>query len=382
MGVVLAPQRHSTDPAMSRSGRESSGQPRSQTAASATTPAGRSGPRAGTSPTPPPPVTAVSPATTALLPRLSKLVLGTMTFGDTVDETAAGHIVDTALDAGVTVIDTANVYAGGVAEQMLGRLLKGRHDQVVLASKAGIPHPDAGGVAPLSAAGLRRSVEGSLRRLKVDRIDVFYLHQPDRATPLHQTLSAVAELASEAKIGALGVSNFAAWNISDLIQTAAMVGAPRPVVAQQLYNLIARRLEEEYLEFAATHELYTVAYNPLAGGLLTGRFSFGSRPPEGRFGSSLISEAYRQRYWQKDLFDAVSELVSIAKNAGLTPTALALRWLAYRDGVGSVVLGVSKLNHLHEDIAAVAAGPLQQDVVDACDSVGAALRGPMPAYNR
>ena len=245
-----------------------------------------------------------------------------------------------------------------------------------------MPHADAGGNPPLSPAGLRSSVEGSLRRLGVDSIDLFYLHQPDRATPLHDTLTTVAELSAEGKIGALGVSNFAAWQIADVIHVAREVGAPQPVVAQQLYNLVARRLEEEYLEFAATHNVHTMVYNPLGGGLLTGKHSFDAKPTEGRYGDSKLAAMYTQRYWDRQLFDAVEELSRIARDAGIELAELSLRWLAYRDGVGSMLLGGSKVEQLRSNIAAVANGPLPADVVEACDAVGAGLRGPMPAYNR
>lgn len=313
---------------------------------------------------------------------ISRLVLGTMTFGDTADEATAGRMVDEALDAGITTIDTANAYVGGATEEMLARLLKDRRENIILASKAGMPHPDHGQHSPLSPEGLRNSVEGSLRRLGADSIDLFYLHQPDRATPLHDTLRTVAELAAEGKIGALGVSNFAAWQIADVIHVAREVGAPRPVVAQQLYNLVARRVEEEYLEFAATHDVHTMVYNPLGGGLLTGKHSFESKPSEGRFGDSKLAAMYTQRYWDKQLFEAVNALAGIAENAGVTLAELSLRWLAYRDGVGSMLLGGSKVEQLRANIAAVAKGPLPADVSDACDAVGAGLRGPMPAYNR
>jgi len=313
---------------------------------------------------------------------ISRLVLGTMTFGDTVDEATAGRMVDEALDAGITTIDTANAYVGGTTEEILSRLLKERRGDVILASKAGMPHPDHGQHSPLSAAGLRNSVEGSLRRLGVDSIDLFYLHQPDRATPLAETLNTVAALAAEGKIGALGVSNFAAWQIADVIHLAREVGAPMPVVAQQLYNLVARRVEEEYLEFAATHNIHTMVYNPLGGGLLTGKHSFEAKPSEGRYGDSKLAAMYTQRYWDRQLFDAVETLSGIAQDAGLTLAELSLRWLAYRDGVGSMLLGGSKVEQLRANIAAVANGPLPAEVVEACDSVGAGLRGPMPAYNR
>ncbi|WP_018762015.1 aldo/keto reductase [Arthrobacter sp. 135MFCol5.1] len=313
---------------------------------------------------------------------ISRLVLGTMTFGDTADEATAGRMVEEALAAGITTIDTANAYVGGTTEEMLARLLKGKRDAVILASKAGMPHADHGSNAPLSAAGLRASVEGSLRRLGVDSLDLFYLHQPDRATPLAETLSTVAALVAEGKIGALGVSNFAAWQIADVIHTAREVGAPQPVVAQQLYNLVARRLEEEYLEFAATHDMHTMVYNPLGGGLLTGKHSFDAKPTEGRYGDSKLAAMYTQRYWDKQLFDAIGELSRIAADADVTLAELSLRWLAYRKGVGSMLLGGSKVEQLRANIAAVANGPLPADVVDACDAVGTSLRGPMPAYNR
>jgi aryl-alcohol dehydrogenase-like predicted oxidoreductase len=275
-------------------------------------------------------------------------VLGTMTFGDTVDADTAGRMLDLALDAGVTGVDTANGYAGGAAEEILGTLLRGRRDRVVLATKAGIPHPDAAGHAPLSPAGLRLSLEGSLRRLGTEHVDLFYLHQPDRATPLESTLAAVAELMAEGKIGALGVSNYAAWQIAGM--------SPRPVVAQQLYNLLARRIEDEYAEFAVTSGLRTMVYNPLGGGLLTGRHRFDRAPETGRFGDSRLAAMYRQRYWDTELLG--------------------------KPVVSAVLLGASGLGHLRANLAALAAGPLPAEVAAACDAVGGALRGPMPAYNR
>ena len=313
---------------------------------------------------------------------LSPLVLGTMTFGDTVDAAGAARMVDVALEAGITGIDTANGYAGGAAEKILADLLPSRRDRVVLATKAGIPHPDAGDHSPLSAKGLRAGVEGSLGRLGVDRIDLFYLHQPDRAAPVAETLATVAELVAEGKIGALGVSNYAAWQIAELNHAADAAGAPRPVVAQQLYNLLARRIEEEYAEFAATTGLLTMVYNPLGGGLLTGKHSFAEAPSAGRFADSRVAEMYRQRYWNPELFESVAALAEVAEGAGIGLTELALRWLVSKPATGSLLLGGSRVEHLQANLTALDAGPLPADVVAACDAVGAALRGPMPAYNR
>jgi aryl-alcohol dehydrogenase-like predicted oxidoreductase len=313
--------------------------------------------------------------------RLSRLVLGTMTFGDTVDAATAAAMLDAAIDAGITGLDTANAYAGGATETILGPLLATRRERVVLGTKAGMPHPDAGDHAPLSAPALRASLEGSLRRLGVDRVDLFYLHQPDRSTPLTETLTAVKDAMDRGEIGALGVSNYAAWQIAQLDAAADQVGCPRPVVAQQLYNLLARRLEDEYLEFARTTGLMTMVYNPLGGGLLTGKHSF-AEVGTGRFGDSRLAEMYRQRYWNPELFSAVARLSEIAAGAGLPLAELALRWLLGSPDVGSLLLGASTVDQLEQNLAAAAAGPLPADVVAACDEVGATLRGPMPAYNR
>jgi aryl-alcohol dehydrogenase-like predicted oxidoreductase len=310
------------------------------------------------------------------------LVLGTMTFGDTVDADGAAAMVEAALEAGIAHIDTANGYAGGESERMLAQLLQGRRDRVTVATKAGIPHPDAGAHSPLSAAGLRASVEGSLSRLGTDHIDLFYLHQPDRAAPLSETLGTVADLVAEGKIGKLGVSNYAAWQIAELNHIADDVGAPRPIAAQQLYNLLARRIEEEYVEFASVTGLTTVVYNPLGGGLLTGRHSFDNDPAEGRFGDSRLAAMYKERYWNAAIFDAIQQLTVIADKAGVPLTELALRWLLAKPATGPILLGGSRVQHLQSNIAAVAKGPLDVDVVEACDDVGAALRGPMPSYNR
>ncbi len=313
---------------------------------------------------------------------ISQLALGTMTFGDTASEEVAADMLAAALDAGITMVDTANGYAGGASEEILAKLLPANRDAVILASKAGMPHPDAGDHSPLSAEGLGRSVEGSLRRLATDRLDLFYLHQPDRKAPLTETVNAVGQLISEGKIRAWGVSNYAAWQISELNAAADAAVVPRPVVAQQLYNLLATRIEDEYLEFAQHTGLLTMVYNPLGGGLLTGKHTFTESPTEGRFGNSRLAEMYKQRYWDPKLFEAVRQFGDTADGAGLPLPELSFRWLLSKPGVGAILLGGSKVEQLQANIAAAAKGPLPADVVAACDAVAAEIRGPMPKYNR
>lgn len=317
-----------------------------------------------------------------LVQPLSQLVLGTMTFGDTVELDTARAMVDAALDLGITSIDTANGYAAGRSETMLGEILAGRRSEATIATKAGIYPGDAGDAPLLSAAGLRASLEASLRRLGTDHVDVYYLHQPDRSVPLDETVSAIGDLIREGKVLAFGVSNFSAWQIGDVFSACDTLGTPRPVLAQQLYNLIARRIEAEYAEFATTKALATIVYNPLGGGLLTGRHTFSESPSEGRFGDSALSTMYRERYWNSSTFAVIDALATIAAGADLTLPELSLRWLLSKPVVTAVLLGGSKPQQLEANIAAAQAGPLPDDVVTACDEAGLALAGSMPGYNR
>ncbi|MEU6645946.1 aldo/keto reductase [Saccharomonospora sp. NPDC046836] len=310
--------------------------------------------------------------------RLSRLVLGTMTFGDAVDRDTAATMLEIAADAGITMLDTANGYAGSACESLLGELLAGRRDRFLIASKVGMPHPDADGAPPLSPEAIRRCVRGSLERLRTDYLDVYYLHQPDRRTPLADTVGALAELVEQGIVRQVGVSNFAAWQIAELRH----IGGPQPLFSQPLYNLISRRVEEEYLEFARHVGLTNIVYNPLGGGLLTGKHRFGETPAGGRFGDSALGEMYRRRYWDAQLFEAVDALGAVAREAGVTLPELALRWLLSRADVGAVLIGSSRVEHLKSNVDAALGGALPAETAQRCDEVWQRLRGPVPAYNR
>ncbi|WP_323749863.1 aldo/keto reductase [Curtobacterium sp. VKM Ac-1376] len=314
--------------------------------------------------------------------RLTPAVLGTMTFGDSVDEPTAAAMVDLFREAGGTGIDTANGYAGGRSEEILGAVLAGCRDDVVLATKVGIPHPDAQGAPPLSAASIDRCVHASLRRLRTDHVDVLYLHQPDRSTPDEETLTAVRTLVDSGAVRTWGVSNYAAWQIAELRHTAAGLGLAAPVLGQQVYSVIATRIDDEYAEYATSTGLGTVIYNPLGGGLLTGKHRPDEQPAEGRFGSSPLAGMYRTRYWNDEVFAAVEQLRSVAEGAGIPMAELALRWTIGRPVVDAVLIGGSRLTNIEANLAALASGLLPDDVQRAVDDVAASLRGPMPAYNR
>lgn len=314
--------------------------------------------------------------------RLTPAVLGTMTFGDSVDEPTANEMVDRFLAAGGTGIDTANGYAGGRSEEILGSVLAGRRDDVVLATKVGIPNPDAEGAAPLSAVAIDRCVHASLRRLRTDHVDVLYLHQPDWSTPDEETLAAVRTLVDSGTVRTWGVSNFSAWQIAELRHAAERLGLGAPVLGQQVYSVIATRIDDEYAEYARSTGLGTVVYNPLGGGLLTGRHRPDEQPSEGRFGSSPLAGMYRSRYWNDEVFAAVELLRSIAEGAGIPMAELALRWTIGRPVVDAVLIGGSRVSNIAANLEALAAGALPEDVQRAVDDVAASLRGPMPAYNR
>ncbi len=248
-----------------------------------------------------------------------------MTFGDSVDETtAAGMVVDVFLAAGGTGIDTANGYAGGRSEEILGAVLGGRRDDVVLATKVGIPNPDAEGAAPLSAAGssgaCTRACGGSGRTTSTSSTCTSPTLDPGRGDADRRP--GARRRGRGAHVGRLELRGLAGRGAA---AHGAGLGLDAPVLGQQVYSVIATRIDDEYAEYARSTGLATVVYNPLGGGLLTGRHRPDEHPAEGRFGSSPRG-MYRDRYWNDEVFAAVERLRSIADGAGLPMAELALRW--------------------------------------------------------
>jgi aryl-alcohol dehydrogenase (NADP+) len=301
-----------------------------------------------------------------------------MTFGAQVDEPAAAEMVDLCLDRGVNFIDTANIYAGGRSEEILGRVLAGRRGRVVLASKVGIKIGDGPADSGLSRAAIEKGIDDSLRRLRTDYLDLYYLHQPDSATPLEESLEALERLVKAGKVKHVGASNFAAWQVCRLLWLADR-GGGSPRVVQPMYNLLARGIESELLPMARTLGVGIVAYNPLAGGLLTGKHSAAAPLAGTRF---ELMPAYRDRYWHPANFAAVSELAQAATAAGRSLAGLALVWVLHHTQVDCVIIGASRPAQLRENLDSFGAGPLPAEAVAACDRVWKELRGPSPQYNR
>jgi len=292
--------------------------------------------------------------------------LGTMTFGKQADEAEARRIVDAALEAGITHFDTANVYNAGVSEEILGRLLRGRPG-VTIASKVGSRTSDPKNEC-LRRDHILTSCDASLRRLGLDRIDLYYLHQPDPGTPVEETLSAMETLVKAGKIARVGASNYAAWQLMQMLETVSVV--------QPMYNLLARDVEREFLPMCRTFDLDVLVYNPLAGGLLTGKHRPGEPAKGTRFDDNAL---YQGRYWNDAMFRAVAELQEVARAAGRPLLHLALQWLkAQRVGI---LLGATRAEQLRESAAALR-GDLEPADLKACDEVYARLQGPIPKYNR
>lgn len=312
---------------------------------------------------------------------VSRLGLGTMTFGAQVDERTAVNMVALCRERGITVFDTANSYSLGEAERLLGRAVKNCRSQVIIASKVFNPMGDSPADRGLSAPAIRKAIEASLTRLGTDYLDIYYMHAPDRSVPIEETLSELSLLVSAGKIRHIGVSNHPAWQIARMSSMCDQFGWPPIEFSQPMYNLVARRIEDEYLECAAGFGLYNMTYNPLAGGLLTGKHSAESTMAGGRFFGER-GDRYRRRYWNAEQFDAVRSLSHIASGAGLTLIELSVRWLLTRASVGTVLLGASSMEQLAENISASADFHLAPDAAAACDMVWAGLGGVAPPFAR
>ncbi|HVU24059.1 MAG TPA: aldo/keto reductase [Opitutus sp.] len=311
--------------------------------------------------------------------KVSRVCLGTMTFGAQTDGATARTMVDTCLDAGVNFFDTANVYNQGASETILGHALKGRRDRVVLASKVAAKMGPGADQAGLSRAAIVRAVEESLQRLQTDRLDIYYLHWPDYAVPLEESLGAMQALVQAGKVRHVGASNYAAWQLVRLLWLAEKHGLPAIGVTQPMFNLLARGIEQEFLPMCREFGVATIVYNPLAGGLLTGKQHFAAPLPGTRFDRN---QAYLDRYWHEANFEAVTMLTAIAAEAERSLVSVALNWVLHHTAADGLILGASKLEHLRENLRAVGEGPLSAETVAACDRVWGRLRGPSPKYNR
>ena len=306
------------------------------------------------------------------------LVLGTMTFGESVFAPDVGAFVNAFLAAGYEELDTAYVYNDGTCEKLLGDVLSGLDRPYKIATKV---NPRITG--RLDAAAAYAQLNESLERLRLPGVDTLYLHFPDPATPVESVLSACAELHAQGKFKELGLSNFPAWMVADVWRICEKNGWVKPTVYEGIYNPLTRNAEVELNDCLNRFGMRFYAYNPLAGGLLTGRYgSFEEVPDDGRF---THRPNYRNRYWKKSFFDAVDIVKTVAEGCGIPLIDAAYRWLAFHsmlrgDRGDAVLIGASKLSHLQQNMAALQAGPLPEDVTSAFERAWQVCRPDSPAY--
>ena len=287
--------------------------------------------------------------------KVSPLCLGTMMFGAATDEADSRRIIDRAAAAGVNFLDTADTYNDGRSEEIVGRAIEGRRDAFVIATKVANPvGPDGGpNERGLSRAWVLRAAEASLRRLGTDRIDLYYLHKEDHATPLEETVRAVADLVRAGKVRYFGVSNHRSWRIAEICRLCDDAGIDRPVASQPYYNALNRMPEVEHLPACGFYGLGVVPYSPLARGVLTGKY----RPDAAPAADSRAGRAdtrMMQTEWRPESLGIARELAAHAEARGMKPGQFALNWVLNNRLVTAVIAGPRTLEQWQDYEGALA----------------------------
>ncbi len=285
--------------------------------------------------------------------KVSRICLGTMTFGREADEEMSHKILDRFVELGGNLIDTADVYSTGVSERIVGRWLAKREnrDDVVLATKVfgemGSGPNDGG----LSRLHIMQAVEKSLRRLQTDVIDLYQLHRWDPEVPPEETLSALDDLVRQGKIRYIGCSNLAAWQLYELLHMAELNGLTRPVSVQPVYNALNRGIELELLPLCADQGLGVINYNPLAGGMLTGKYRRGESMPTGARLEAF--KGYYERYYTEQALDIVEAFVQAAQEREVTPAQLAVAWVLGDPRITCPIVGARNLEQFDDTVQGV-----------------------------
>jgi len=289
---------------------------------------------------------------------VSNLALGTMTFGTETDADGSHAQLDRFLDAGGNLVDTADVYSGGVSEQIIGDWLAAdpaRRDRVVLATKGRFPMGDGANDLGLSRRHLRLALEASLRRLQTDWIDLYQVHSHDPLTPIEETLRFLDDAVRAGKINYIGLSNFTGWQLQQAVGVAERWGLSVPVTLQPQYNLLVREIEWEIVPACQANGLGMLPWSPLGGGWLTGKYSPDERPSGAtRLGENPDRgvEAYDRRSGRQRTWDVVDAVRSVADELGVSMAQVALAWLADRPAVTSVILGARTTEQLEDNLGA------------------------------
>ncbi len=285
--------------------------------------------------------------------KVSEVCLGTMTFGDQVSESDAISLTHAAIDQGVNFIDTANMYVKGRSEEIVGKAIRDRRGDVVLASKVGIQIGTGPNDVGLSRKHIMKGVEDSLRRLHTGYLDIYYAHLPDYTTPIESTLRAFDDLVHQGKVRYLACSNFRAFQLCKALWVSDTHNLARFDLIQPPYNLLTRDIEYELLPLCVDERIGVCVYNPLAGGLLTGKHDPSKPPATGtRFANDAMGKMYYDRYWNESNFNAVARIKSIAEQGGKDMAHLALAWILTNQAITSIIIGATSMKHVEHNIAA------------------------------
>jgi aryl-alcohol dehydrogenase-like predicted oxidoreductase len=308
---------------------------------------------------------------------VSRLCLGTMTFGLQCDEATSIAILDHAAEGGINFLDTADAYplGGGFAlgtsgrtEDILGRWLKGKRDNWIVATKCVVPV----GPNPWDRGASRKhildAVDHSLRRLGTDYIDLYQMHNYDTTTPIDETLAALDTLVTSGKVRYIGCSNFLAYQLARAVGRSETRNWARLDSVQPRYNLLFRQIERELLPLCAEEGIGVIPYNPIAGGLLTGKHRRETMPEGGRFTLGTAAKMYQDRYWHEKEFETVEALRPIAADAGVSLTTLSVAWVLANPTITAPIIGASRPDQLDDSLAAIA-NPLSVEVKAAIDEL-------------
>lgn len=302
------------------------------------------------------------------------LCLGTMIFGRQIDEATSFAIMDKAYEAGVDFFDTANMYAAGETEKIIGRWMKARglRDRLLLASKCWGPMGPTANDKGLSRFGIQRAVEASLKRLDTDVIDLYQVHSSDEATPIGETLRALDDLVRAGKVRYIGCSNFSASRLAEAQGVSAQLGLERFESVQPRYNLMYREIETELLPYAVRSSTAVLVYNPLAGGVLSGKYERGREPASGTRYATLpagpIANIYRRWYFQDVHLDNVRRLQEAVAARGTSLITLAIAWVIRQPGVTSAIIGASHPDQLDATLPAPDM-EIDDELAELCDSL-------------
>ena len=276
--------------------------------------------------------------------RVSRLCLGTMEFGVGVDQATAGRIIDSAREAKVNFIDTADAYNNGASESLIGPLIAKDRDSWVLATKVGQQDGPVQRKQGLSRKWMLSAIDASLKRLGTDYVDIYYMHHRDRETPLLESIEAMRDIIASGRASYWGFSNHYGWEIGEIIRLCEQTGTPRPVIAQPMYNMIMRMAENDYLPACAHYGIGVAPFSPLARGALTGKYRDGAPPPNdsraARGDASILT-----RDFSKQTFEVVEAIRTHCAKRGMTPIDFAMLWVLNNRTVSSVISGPRTLEH-------------------------------------